>query len=115
MILTWSQPWRQLRDLAAIDGADALQTARYVIWPLAWPILGAASMFVLILSLSEVPATVLIAPSHPQVLTPMLMTWLHMLRYDDMIEVSLLMAGMVVTTSTARRDLSVGDKAGLLG
>jgi ABC-type Fe3+ transport system permease subunit/sugar lactone lactonase YvrE len=96
-LVTWSQPWRQLRDLAAIDGADTLQTARYVIWPLAWPILGAASMFVLILSLSEVPATVLIAPSHPQVLTPMLMTWLHMLRYDDMIEVSLLMAGMVVT------------------
>jgi DNA-binding beta-propeller fold protein YncE/ABC-type spermidine/putrescine transport system permease subunit II len=94
--VTWSQPWRQMRDLAAVDGASAMQTACYVIWPLAWPILGASAMFVLILSLSEVPATVLISPQKPQMLVPMLMTWVHMLRYDAMIEASLLMAAMVV-------------------
>ncbi|HVT88988.1 MAG TPA: 6-bladed beta-propeller [Tepidisphaeraceae bacterium] len=94
--VTWSRPWRQLRDLAAVDGASAMQTARYVIWPLAWPILGASAMFVLILSLSEVPATVLISPQKPQMLVPMLMTWVHMLRYDAMIEASLVMAAMVV-------------------
>jgi DNA-binding beta-propeller fold protein YncE len=53
-------------------------------------------MFVLILSLSEVPATVLLSPQRPQMLVPMLMTWVHMLRYDAMIEASLLMAGLVV-------------------
>ncbi len=94
--VTWSQSWRQLRDLAAVDGADAMQTARYVIWPLAWPILGASAMFVLILSLSEVPATVLISPQRPQMLVPMLMQWVHMARYDAMIEASLLMAAMVI-------------------
>jgi len=94
--MTWSRPWRGLRDLAAVDGATAAQTARHVIWPLAWPTLGAAAMFVLILSLSEVPATVLISPQRPQMLVPMLMTWVHMLRYDPMIEASLAMAGIVV-------------------
>jgi DNA-binding beta-propeller fold protein YncE len=85
-----------LRELAAVDGANAWQTTRYVIWPLAWPILGAAAMFITILSLSEVPATVLISPQRPQMLVPMLMTWVHMLRYDAMIEASLLMAGLVI-------------------
>jgi DNA-binding beta-propeller fold protein YncE len=99
--VTWSNPWRQLRDLAAVDGATSLQTARYVIWPLAWPLLGAAAMFVLILSLSEVPATVLLSPQKPQMLVPMLMTWVHMLRYDAMIEASLLMAGVVVVLGLA--------------
>lgn len=105
-MMTWSQPWKPLRDLAAVDGADAMQTARHVIWPLAWPLLTAASIFVLILSLSEVPATVLISPQKPQLLVPMLMTWVHMLRYDAMIEASLLIAGVVV---------SLGAIATLLG
>ncbi|HMB96296.1 MAG TPA: 6-bladed beta-propeller, partial [Tepidisphaeraceae bacterium] len=95
-MMTWSRPWRQLRDLASIDGADSMQTARYVIWPLAWPMLAAAVLFVTILSLSEVPATVLISPQIPQMLVPMLMTWLHMLRYDAMIEASLMIAAIVV-------------------
>jgi DNA-binding beta-propeller fold protein YncE/ABC-type Fe3+ transport system permease subunit len=99
--LTWSKPWRQIRDLAAIDGASPIQTAQYVIWPLAWPILGASAMFVLILSLSEVPATVLISPQRPQMLVPMLMTWVHMLRYDAMIEASLLAAAVVVVLGAA--------------
>jgi DNA-binding beta-propeller fold protein YncE len=51
---------------------------------------------VTILSLSEVPATVLISPQRPQMLVPMLMTWLHMLRYDAMIEVSLILVIVVV-------------------
>jgi ABC-type Fe3+ transport system permease subunit/DNA-binding beta-propeller fold protein YncE len=99
--MCWSRPWRQMRDLAAIDGASAWQTARYVIWPLAWPILGAAAMFIGILSLSEVPATVLLSPQRPQMLVPMLMTWVHMLRNDAMIEASLLMAGLVVVLGAA--------------
>ncbi len=99
--MTWSAPWRQLRDLAATDGANPMQTARHVIWPLAWPILGASAMFVLILSLSEVPATVLLSPQRPQMLVPMLMIWVHMLRYDSMLEASLLMAGLVMMLGVA--------------
>jgi ABC-type Fe3+ transport system permease subunit/DNA-binding beta-propeller fold protein YncE len=100
-MVTWSKPWRELRDLASIDGADSMQTSRYVIWPLAWPMIAAAGLFVTILSLSEVPATVLISPQRPQMLVPMLMTWLHMLRYDAMIEASLLIAAIVVILGAA--------------
>jgi len=94
---TWGGAgWRALRDLAAVDGATAFQAARRVVWPLAWPILGAGAALVMILSLSEVPATVLLAPQRPQVLVPMLMTWVHLQRSDVMIEASLLLGLMVV-------------------
>src|SRR5205807_7465708 len=83
--------WRELRDMAAIDGAGALSTASYVVWPLAWPIALAAGVLVMVLSLTEVPATILLAPQRPQMLVPWLMTWVHTLRSDDMIEASLLL------------------------
>jgi ABC-type Fe3+ transport system permease subunit/sugar lactone lactonase YvrE len=102
---TWSAPWRHLRDLAAVDGATRLAAARHVVWPLAWPILGASALFIATLSLSEVPATVLLSPQRPQVLVPLLMTWVHMLRYDAMIEASLLMAGLVVAIGAAAAGL----------
>jgi DNA-binding beta-propeller fold protein YncE len=92
---TWSPQWRPLRDLAAVDGASAVRTARSVLWPLAWPILAAAAVLVMALALTEVPATVLISPQRPPMLTPMLMTWVHMLRYDAMIEASLLLMFIV--------------------
>jgi ABC-type Fe3+ transport system permease subunit/DNA-binding beta-propeller fold protein YncE len=93
---TWGAPWRPLRDLAAVDGARPLAVARRVVWPLAWPTLAAAALFVAALALGEVPATTLLAPQRPQLLVPLLMTWVHMLRYDAMIEASLVIVGMVV-------------------
>ncbi|HLL90372.1 MAG TPA: 6-bladed beta-propeller, partial [Tepidisphaeraceae bacterium] len=90
----WGRPWRAVRDLAAVDGASLWQTAARVVWPLAWPTLLAAAVLVGVLSLGEVPATVLLAPQDPPMLVPALMTWVHTLRFDPMIEGALLMAGM---------------------
>lgn len=90
---TWTRPWRDLREMAAMDGAGRLAVARYVVWPLALPLALAAGVLVMVLSLVEVPATVLLAPQRPPVLIPLLMAWVHMLRSDDMIEASLLMMG----------------------
>lgn len=98
---TWSQPWRELRDMASIDGASAFRTARSIVWPLAWPTLIAGGLLVGALSMTEVPATVLIFPEHPQVLTPHLMTWVHMAHYDSMIEASLLMMAIVLIPALA--------------
>jgi len=97
---TWSRPWRELRDLAAVDGAQPWQTARYVILPLSWPIVLAVALMIGALSLTEVPATVLISPQNPQVLTPLLMAWVHIARFDPMIEASLLMMTMVIVPAT---------------
>ena len=88
---TWSRTWRELRDMAALDGADSLATARHIIWPLALPMALAAGVLIAVLSLTEVPATVLLAPQKPPVLIPYLMTWVHTLRSDDMLEASLLL------------------------
>jgi ABC-type Fe3+ transport system permease subunit len=93
---TWTRPWRELRDMASIDGANTWQTAFRVVWPLAWPTLLAGGLLVGALSMTEVPATVLIFPQNPQVLTPQLMTWVHMAQYDPMIEASLLMMSAVL-------------------
>ena len=94
--VTWGGPWRAVRDMAAVDGAGPLATAAQVVWPLAWPTLAAGAVLVGALSLTEVPATVLLSPQNPQVLTPMLMTWLHMVRYDSMIRAALLMMAVVL-------------------
>lgn len=48
------------------------------------------------LAITEVPATLLLLPQRPQMLTPTLMTWVHMLRYDAMIEASLLLVFLVI-------------------
>lgn len=93
---TWSTRWRELRAMAAVDGATPLGAAVAVVWPMAWPAILAAALLVGALSMTEVPATVLLRPQCPEVLTPMLMTWVHMTRYDPMIEASLLMMGMVL-------------------
>src|SRR6185312_1429274 len=93
---TWSRPWQELRDMASIDGASTWRTALGVIWPLAWPVLLAGGLVVGALSMTEVPATVLLFPQHPMVLTPTLMTWVHMARFDPMIEASLIMMAAVL-------------------
>ncbi len=93
---TWGKGWEELRSMAAVDGAGPLRTAMHIVWPVAWPMLLAGALLAGALSLTEVPATVLLQPSNPQVLTPMLMTWVHMARYDPMIEASLLMMASIV-------------------
>ena len=92
----WSKPWRELRDMASVDGASSWRTSTGVVWPLSWPTLVAGGLLVGALSMTEVPATVLIFPQNPQVLTPMLMTWVHMARFDPRIEASLLMMAIVL-------------------
>jgi ABC-type Fe3+ transport system permease subunit len=78
-----------------------MKIANAVVWPLAWPVLLAGGLLVGALSLTEVPATVLLMPQNPQVLTPTLMTWVHMARYDPMIEASLVMMGTVLIPAVA--------------
>jgi ABC-type Fe3+ transport system permease subunit len=93
---TWTRPWREIRDMASVDGATGFRAAWHVVWPLAAPLLVAGGLIVGALSMTEVPATVLLFPQNPQVLTPTLMTWVHMARYDPMIEASLLMMAVVL-------------------
>lgn len=109
----WSLPWRELREIAAVDGAGPLRTAVSVVWPLAWPTLLASGLLVGALSLTEVPATVLIMPPSPQVLTPTMMTWVHAQRSDPMIEASLLLMFAVLFPALAAVILyGVGSRVG---
>jgi ABC-type Fe3+ transport system permease subunit/sugar lactone lactonase YvrE len=91
-----ARPLRELRDTASLDGATPWQATKRVILPLFWPILASSAVLVAILCLTEVGATVLISPQRPQVLVSVLMRWVHMLRYDDMLEGSLLLSAMAL-------------------
>jgi ABC-type Fe3+ transport system permease subunit len=94
--LTWGRSWREVREMSAVDGAGPGRTMVHVIWPLAWPICAAAGVLLMILGLTEVPATVLLSPQRPPMLIPLLMTWVHLLRNDDMLEGALLLVVMVL-------------------
>lgn len=104
---SWSSSMRELRAMADLDGAGAWRTARWVVWPIALPVLVASAVLVVILGMTEVPATVLLSPQRPQMLVPLLMGWIHMLRYDDMLEGSLLLMGMVLLLGLAFMGLMV--------
>ncbi len=92
----WSRPMRELRDLASVDGAGPWRAAMSVVWPLIWPMLAAAGVLVVILSITEVGASVLLAPQRPPMMVPMLMMWVHMLRNDEVLEGALLLVVIVV-------------------
>jgi len=87
----WAGSWRSLRDMAHLDGAGPGRTFLSVILPLSWPMLVGASLLIVAMSVTEVAATVLIAPLNPPMLVPMLITWVHIQNYDPMIAASLLM------------------------
>ena len=101
---TWGGSLRPLRDAASADGATAGQAARLVVWPVAWPMLAAGAVLVALLSLTEVPAAALLAPP---TLVPMMLTWVHIARFDPMIEASLLLVIAVVLGSAVVAGLAV--------
>jgi iron(III) transport system permease protein len=112
---TFSPTYARLREMARADGAGSLATAVYAVMPAAWPMLVAAGLGVALLALGEVPATVLLAPQRPPTLIPLLMTWVHMQRYDPMIQVSLLLAGVLLLGGMVATGLLLGARAGVLG
>jgi ABC-type Fe3+ transport system permease subunit len=93
---TWGARWRGVREMASVDGASPWAVARFVVWPMAWPVVAACGVLLMLLSMTEVPSTVLLNPMRPPMLVPQLMTWVHMLRSDDMLEGALLLAGIVI-------------------
>lgn len=84
---TWGGQLLAYRRQASVDGANRWQTARHVVWPLAWPGLLAATVAVLALSLGETAAAVLL---YPDTLVNVMMTNVHTLAYPAMAQSALL-------------------------
>ena len=93
--VTWHDSWRDLRLASRSDGASGWQQVTCVLLPGSWQWHAAAAAVVMSLSLGEISAVMLLQPQRPQMLMPMLMTWVHMLRYDAMIEGTLLLATVI--------------------
>jgi ABC-type Fe3+ transport system permease subunit len=91
----WSRPFAEIRGMASVDGAGPWRCALHAIVPIAWPVLLACGILVMVLSMTEVSASVLLSPQRPQMLVPTLMGWVHYQRWDQMIQGSLLLMSMV--------------------
>src|SRR5258706_5223422 len=92
----WSRGMRELRDVAAVDGAGPWRTAMSVVWPLLWTMLAAAAVLGGMLRITQDGFSVLLAPQRAPIMVPMLMMWVHMLRNDEVLEGALLMVVLVV-------------------
>ena len=84
---TWTGATLALRRQAAADGANGLQTAAYVVWPLAWPGLLTATAAAFALSLAETPAAVL---TYPDSIVNTMMSNVHTLAYAPMARAAVL-------------------------
>jgi DNA-binding beta-propeller fold protein YncE/ABC-type spermidine/putrescine transport system permease subunit II len=88
--------WAQLRLASASDGASPAQTLFRILLPATWRWHLAGAIMVFCLSLGETSAVMILQPPRPQMLMPTLMTWVHMLRNDAMIEGALLLASIIM-------------------
>lgn len=91
--------WQTVRLAAAVDGAGAWQYILHILLPASWRWHLIGGLCVFALSFGEIPAVMLLQPLEPQMLIPTLMTWVHLLRYDAMIEASLLLSMILVGVS----------------
>lgn len=89
--LSWRGGLGALRDSAATDGASSLQTATRVVLPNWWPVLAGALLLVLGLCMGDTAVSTLMAPLRPPMLMPLLLTWVHLQRYDALLEAGLLL------------------------
>jgi ABC-type Fe3+ transport system permease subunit/DNA-binding beta-propeller fold protein YncE len=91
----------RLAEMAAADGAGTLQTWRHVLWPRAWPLVTGAAMVVVMLSLTEVPATLVLLPPGVPNFAQRLLNQMHYARDQQTIASCLALAGVYVMMAAA--------------
>ena len=107
----WSgpRPWTSLRDSASVDGASSLRMLRAIFLPLPGRCWSGRRWSSRSSRCPKSPRRCSSARSDPQTLVPMLMTWVHMLRYDAMIEASLLITAIVAFAGVVALMLISGE------
>ncbi|NQU75837.1 MAG: 6-bladed beta-propeller, partial [Planctomycetes bacterium] len=82
---------RQLGEMAAADGASNLAAWRFVHLPRTWPIPAAAFALVVLLGLTELPATMVLLPAGLPNFAQRLLNQMHYARQQDVIASSLIL------------------------
>ncbi len=88
---TWRGGLATLREVAAVDGAGRLATARQVIWPNVWAMMLASLVAVAALAMAEPNAAAL---TYPGSLVNTMLANVHTLAYGPMARAALLSAGV---------------------
>jgi ABC-type Fe3+ transport system permease subunit len=93
-MLSWREGGMRLREMARADGASRDETMYWVTGPMTAGAAAAGLLIFAALAMTEVPATVLLQPSGS--LVPLMMGWVHIQRYDPLIEVGIVLGGLVL-------------------
>ncbi len=97
-LATRGRGWMWLREMAAIDGASPARTALGIVLPIVASAIAGSALLVALLSMTEVPASVLLSTG--DTLIPQLMGWVHTANFAPMIEASLLLVATVLLLGT---------------
>ncbi len=93
-MVSWREGGMRLREMARVDGASRAETVVWVIGPMTAGAAAAGLLIFAALSMTEVPSTVLLQPSGS--LVPLMMGWVHIQRYDPLIEVGMVLGALVL-------------------
>jgi ABC-type Fe3+ transport system permease subunit len=92
---------RQLADLAAVDGATPFRAWLHVHLPRHWPLAAGAMLMIVMLGLTEVPATMLLLPPGLPSFPQWLLDQMHHLRDQHVVAACLAMAGTYLLAALA--------------
>jgi len=85
LLLTRYPDRRQLAEMAALDGASPFQAWRHVHLPRVWPVLVGTFLLVTMLSLTELPATMILLPAGLPNFAQRLLNQMHYARDQQVI------------------------------
>ncbi|HAK97285.1 MAG TPA: hypothetical protein DCM87_20425 [Planctomycetes bacterium] len=91
----------RVRELVALDGARPLAAFRRIYLPLAWPLVAGAFALVALLSLTELPATLLLLPPGVPNFTQHLLNQMHYARDAHVVASCALLAVLYIAAAAA--------------
>ena len=92
---------RDMTDLADVDGASRWQTFWHVSLPHQWPTLAGAAIVVMMMGITEIPATMLLLPAGVPNFAQHLLDQMHAVRQQDVIASCTVLVGSYLAVAAA--------------
>ncbi|MCP4707226.1 MAG: hypothetical protein GY869_01260 [Planctomycetes bacterium] len=92
---------RHLAEMAAVDGASCFQAWRYIHWPRLGPMWIGAAVLVVMLGMTELPATTMLLPAGVPNFAQQLLNQMHYMRDQQVIASCLMLMGVYMVLAGA--------------
>lgn len=96
LLLTRASNAKQLSEIAEMDGASRLQTWRHVHLPRTWRLFAGTFILILMFSITELPATMMLLPAGLPNFAQRLLNQMHYARDQQVIALCLILIGFFV-------------------